>query len=156
MPLGPHPSEMPEWNAAWVLYRTGKYDDYVRNFKMACEKWETNARLTGERSPPMFSMTKVASAIATPKVLRGMYPAATMQQAQMDAVGEARRKQHYNSEDNVETMHMGSGPRAGSNPNVRCGLENFEFVNGNPGQQAENGQPEVEQAAQKKSSWRLW
>lgn len=155
MSLGPHPSEMSEWNAAWILYRTGKYDGYVQGFKMACEKWETSARLGGVKPPRTFTMAKVASAIATPKVLREVHSAATMHQAQMK-VSEQRRS----SEDKVKTTHRGNGQRAGSGPDVRYGpeksvspilllacadLHSFEFIDKSQGRKAENGQPEIEQ-----------
>ncbi|KAE9968751.1 hypothetical protein EG327_010939 [Venturia inaequalis] len=151
MPLGPHPSEMPEWNAAWVLYQTGKYDGYVQNFKMACEKWEASARLAGVKPPRMFTMAKFASAIATPTVLREMLSAASTQQAQENIVRAAGEKRRGNSKDQAKAIRVGSGQRAGSDPDVRCGPENFEFINQEPGPEEENGQPATKQPKQKKS-----
>lgn len=161
MSLGPHPSEMPESNAAWVLYQTGKYDGYVQNFKMACEEWEASARLVGVKPPRMFTMAKVASALGTPKVLIEVNAAANTRQAQMKVVGAAEEKKRHNSEGKAKTAYTGNGRRTGSDPDVRCGpekfvalilllaktdLSSFEFINESQGGKAENGQPEIEQA----------
>lgn len=73
----------------------------------------------------MFTMAKVASAIATPRVLGEVHSAASAQQAQMNVLRAAEEKRRRSSGDKAKAIHMGNGRRAGSDPDVRCGPEKF-------------------------------